>query len=193
MAKKKAKKRPAAAKARPMKTAARRKARKAKPARRPARKAAAAVKKRPARAAAKKRTAAAVTTKRTAAAVVKKKKTAASSRKAIPQAALPPRHAPSLDRARKQLREIEENVPTPPSSLDLDRTPSAARSGRRARVSVAVAVVSSVSARLCIPATPSRRAAAPRARMADRAGSGGPASGPNSARLRTSPGTVTVR
>ena len=130
MAKKKAKKRPAAAKARPRKTAARPKARKAKPARRPARKAAAAVKKRPARAAAKKRTAAAVTTKRTAA-VVKKKKTAASSRKAIPQAALPPRHAPSLDRARKQLREIEENVPTPPSSLDLDRTPSAARSGRR--------------------------------------------------------------
>ena len=44
---------------------------------------------------------------------------------------MPPRHAPSLDRARKQLREIEENVPTPPSSLDLDRTPSAARSGRR--------------------------------------------------------------
>ena len=130
MAKKKAKKRPAAAKARPRKTAARPKARKAKPARRPARKAAAAVKKRPARAAAKKRTAAVVTTKRTAA-VVKKKKTAASSRKAIPQAALPPRHAPSLDRARKQLREIEENVPTPPSSLDLDRTPSAARSGRR--------------------------------------------------------------
>ena len=129
MAKKKAKKRPAAAKARPRKSAARPKARKAKPARRPARKAAA-VKKRPARAATKKQTAAAVTTKRTAA-VVKKKKTAASSRKAIPQAALPPRHAPSLDRARKQLREIEENVPTPPSSLDLDRTPSAARSGRR--------------------------------------------------------------
>jgi hypothetical protein len=131
MAKKKARKRPAAAKARPRRSAARPKARKAKPARRPARKAAAAAKKRPARAATKKRTAAAVTKKRTAAAVVKKKKTAASSRKAIPQAALPPRHAPSLDRARKQLREIEENVPTPPSSLDLDRTPSAARSGRR--------------------------------------------------------------
>jgi uncharacterized protein DUF6335 len=131
MAKKKARKRPAAAKARPRRSAARPKARKAKPARRPARKAAAAAKKRPARAARKKRTAAAVTKKRTAAAVVKKKKTAASSRKAIPQVALPPRHAPSLDRARKQLREIEENVPTPPSSLDLDRTPSAARSGRR--------------------------------------------------------------
>jgi hypothetical protein len=42
-----------------------------------------------------------------------------------------PRHAPSLDRARKRLKEVEENVPTPPSSLDLDRAPSAARSGRR--------------------------------------------------------------
>jgi hypothetical protein len=37
---------------------------------------------------------------------------------------------PNLDRERRQLRELEENVPTPPSSLDLDRTPSAARSGR---------------------------------------------------------------
>jgi hypothetical protein len=41
------------------------------------------------------------------------------------------RLAPGLDRARKQLRDVEEHVPTPPSSLDLDRTPSAARSGRR--------------------------------------------------------------
>lgn len=40
------------------------------------------------------------------------------------------RHAPGLDRARKQLREIEENVPTPPSSLDFDRDASAARTGR---------------------------------------------------------------
>jgi hypothetical protein len=40
------------------------------------------------------------------------------------------RRAPGLERARKQLREIEETVPTPPSSLDLDRRPSAARSGR---------------------------------------------------------------
>ena len=37
----------------------------------------------------------------------------------------------SLDRNRRQLPEIEDNVPTPPSSLDLDRTPSAARSGRQ--------------------------------------------------------------
>jgi hypothetical protein len=39
---------------------------------------------------------------------------------------------PGLERARRLLREVEENVPTPPSSLDMDRTPSAARSGRRA-------------------------------------------------------------
>jgi hypothetical protein len=39
---------------------------------------------------------------------------------------------PSLERQRRQLREVEDNIPTPPSSLDLDRTPSAARSGRAA-------------------------------------------------------------
>jgi hypothetical protein len=37
----------------------------------------------------------------------------------------------SLNRARRTLREVEEGVPTPPSSLDLDRNPSAARSGRQ--------------------------------------------------------------
>ena len=42
-----------------------------------------------------------------------------------------PLHTLSLDRNRRHLREIEDNVPTPPSSLDLDRTPSAARSGRQ--------------------------------------------------------------
>ena len=36
-----------------------------------------------------------------------------------------------LDRARKDLRQVEESLQTPPSSLDLDRLPSAARSGRR--------------------------------------------------------------
>jgi len=42
------------------------------------------------------------------------------------------RHAPGLDRARKQLREVEETVPGPPSSLDPDRRiSSAASSGRR--------------------------------------------------------------
>lgn len=39
--------------------------------------------------------------------------------------------SPRLERQRKILREIEEGVPTPPSSLDLDRAPSAARSGRQ--------------------------------------------------------------
>lgn len=41
------------------------------------------------------------------------------------------RRVPGLDRVRRQLREIDETVPSPPSSLSLDRTPSAARSGRR--------------------------------------------------------------
>ena len=36
-----------------------------------------------------------------------------------------------LQRDRKLLREVEEGVPTPPSSLDMDRSPSAARSGRQ--------------------------------------------------------------
>ena len=40
------------------------------------------------------------------------------------------RRAPGLERARRQLREVEESIPGPPSSLDLDRRPSAARSGR---------------------------------------------------------------
>lgn len=38
---------------------------------------------------------------------------------------------PGLARSRRRLREVEENVPTPPSSLDLDRNPSAARTGRQ--------------------------------------------------------------
>jgi hypothetical protein len=40
------------------------------------------------------------------------------------------RRSPGLERERRQLRELEETVPSPPSSLDLDRRPSAARSGR---------------------------------------------------------------
>jgi hypothetical protein len=40
------------------------------------------------------------------------------------------RHAPGLDRERRRLRELEESVQGPPSSLDMDRTASAARSGR---------------------------------------------------------------
>ena len=41
------------------------------------------------------------------------------------------RRAPGLERARKQLREIEETVEGPPSSLDMNRSSSAARSGRQ--------------------------------------------------------------
>lgn len=40
------------------------------------------------------------------------------------------RHAPDLDRARRHLRDVEESLPGIPSSLDLDRRPSAARTGR---------------------------------------------------------------
>jgi hypothetical protein len=39
--------------------------------------------------------------------------------------------APGLERSRRELREVEEHLQGPPSSLDLDRAPSAARSGRR--------------------------------------------------------------
>jgi hypothetical protein len=40
-------------------------------------------------------------------------------------------NAPALERARRELREVEEHVPGPPSTLDMDRTASAARTGRR--------------------------------------------------------------
>jgi uncharacterized protein DUF6335 len=40
------------------------------------------------------------------------------------------RRAPGLDRDRKQLREVEESIPGPPSSLNMDRHGSAARTGR---------------------------------------------------------------
>jgi hypothetical protein len=42
------------------------------------------------------------------------------------------RRAPGLERERKRLREVEETVPSPPSSLNMDRHGSAARSGRAA-------------------------------------------------------------
>lgn len=42
------------------------------------------------------------------------------------------RKAPSLDRSRRVVFEDDEIVTSPPSSLDMDRTASAARSGRRA-------------------------------------------------------------
>jgi hypothetical protein len=40
------------------------------------------------------------------------------------------RRAPGLERERKRLREIEETVQGPPSSLNMDRHGSAARTGR---------------------------------------------------------------
>jgi hypothetical protein len=40
-----------------------------------------------------------------------------------------PRRAPALDRERRTIRD-DETIPSPPSSLDMDRTASAARSGR---------------------------------------------------------------
>jgi Family of unknown function (DUF6335) len=40
------------------------------------------------------------------------------------------RRIPALERERKQLREVEESVPSPPSSLNMDRHGSAARTGR---------------------------------------------------------------
>jgi len=54
---------------------------------------------------------------------------AGSARKAATSTAVA-RKAPALDRERRVVRG-DDIVPTPPSSLDLDRTASAARSGRR--------------------------------------------------------------
>jgi hypothetical protein len=42
------------------------------------------------------------------------------------------RRIPGLDRERKQLREVEESLPGPPSSLNMDRHGSAVRTGRAA-------------------------------------------------------------
>ena len=53
----------------------------------------------------------------------------ASARKTATPATV--RKAPSLNRARRTIADEDDLVPTPPSSLDLDRTASAVRSGRR--------------------------------------------------------------
>ena len=52
---------------------------------------------------------------------------AAPPKKTVKKAAAPVRKAPRLDRAR---RTLDETVQTPPSSLNMDRHSSAARSGR---------------------------------------------------------------
>jgi hypothetical protein len=74
-------------------------------------------------------------TRAAAAKPVKKKavKRAAPARsKRAAAAKTPARVAPDLNRVRRQLTEVDENVPTPPSSLNPDRrSASAARSGRQ--------------------------------------------------------------
>lgn len=66
-----------------------------------------------------------------------RKRPAATPRSAPParargESATPPRKAASLNRARRTVaEEDEEVVPMPPSSLDLDRSASAVRTGRR--------------------------------------------------------------
>jgi hypothetical protein len=57
-----------------------------------------------------------------------KRATRRVTKPAAPKAEI--RRAPSLDRARRQLREVDEGIPTPPSSLDMNRSASAARTGR---------------------------------------------------------------
>jgi uncharacterized protein DUF6335 len=90
--------------------------------------------KRPAKPAASRKVAA-----KKAKAVVKKaapaaQKTKKSATSAAPRARRgekqPTRTAPGLNRERKTISD-DDRVPSPPSSLDLDRTASAARSGRR--------------------------------------------------------------
>src|SRR3954464_14667974 len=119
----------------------------AKSARRPARPSRPAAKAKPARKSTK-RSAARKPTRQAAARAVKtskkatrqvaRKKPAARPRSAPPArargavAAAQPRKVPSLNRDRRTLvDEEDEMVPMPPSSLDLDRSASAVRSGRR--------------------------------------------------------------
>ena len=66
--------------------------------------------------------------KKTSAGAARKR---AVARTAPPRTPFVARKAPSLDRERRIVHD-DDIVPTPPSSLDLDRSASAARSGRRA-------------------------------------------------------------
>ena len=81
----------------------------------------AAVRRRSARPAARK------TTRRSAA---KTSRAARPSRRTTPPRTVVARKAPALDRPRRTVGD-EDIVPTPPSSLDLDRSASAVRTGRR--------------------------------------------------------------
>ena len=117
----------------------------ARSARRKARKSAKSSKKRAvARKASRKRRAARKPAKRRAAAKKPARKATArkgAARKTAPKAApkpaakrakAPTRRAPSLDRARRTVVDDDIVLTTPPSTLDLDRSASAVRSGRRA-------------------------------------------------------------
>jgi hypothetical protein len=80
----------------------------------------------------------AVKTSKKATRKIARKKPAASPRSAPPArargavTAAPPRKVPSLNRERRTITDEEdEMIPMPPSSLDLDRSASAVRSGRR--------------------------------------------------------------
>lgn len=68
-------------------------------------------------------------TAKTAVKVAARKSSRPAARRAAPAAA--PRKAPALDRPRRTIVDTDDLVPTPPSSLDLDRSASAVRTGRR--------------------------------------------------------------
>jgi hypothetical protein len=87
------------------------------------------------RAGGRKSTARRVAAKKPKKAVARKAARKSAPRKpAARRASAPPaRKAPALDRARR-IVQGDDIVPTPPSTLDLDRTASAARSGRRSMV-----------------------------------------------------------
>jgi len=70
--------------------------------------------------------------RRTAARRPAKRRAASKRAKRVKAETAPQRHPPSLERERKRLLDVEETVPTPPSSLNMDRHGSAARSGRAA-------------------------------------------------------------
>ena len=115
---------------------ARRKAKKAARSARPARKATPARRsaKHPIRRKASGKRPASVKKRSVRPAVRKKSRAAATARPAARKAAKPAQQPPKaatkiprLDRAR---RTLDDTVPSPPSSLDLDRNPSSARSGR---------------------------------------------------------------
>jgi hypothetical protein len=72
----------------------------------------------------------AVAARKTVAAKPVARKAAGPKRPSNPRRAIVMRKAPALDRARRTVQD-DDIVPTPPSSLDLNRTASAARTGRR--------------------------------------------------------------